>query len=273
VVRLVGLEEEELDITAAITARDVARSFEIAGRRVAALDGVTLTVPQRSIVAVVGPNGSGKSTLLRVIGGLLEPDAGEVRIEGRPVEGADPRVGICFQEPRLLPWRDVVENVALPLELAGVGRAQRLERAAEMVDLVGLTGFERARPHQLSGGMRQRAAVARALVRRPTVLLLDEPFSALDAMTRERLDEELLRLWEETATTIVLVTHDIAEAIYLADRVLVLSPRPGRVVADVPVTLPRPRDPSGHDAAAFSDAAAAVRAHLALANDVPEAAA
>ncbi len=227
-----------------------------------AVEGASFDVPEGSIVAIVGPNGSGKSTLLRLIGGLLQPDSGEIRITDRPVEGADPRVGIVFQEPRLLPWRDVIGNVALPLELAGVARPAREERARELLDLVGLAGFDRARPHQLSGGMRQRAAVARALIREPSVLLLDEPFSALDALTRERLDLELLRLWERTGTTIVLVTHDIAEAVFLADRVLVLSARPGRVVADVPVDMPRPRDPSGMDASAFSRAASAIRTHL-----------
>ncbi len=224
-------------------------------------------MPARSIVAIVGPNGSGKSTLLRLIGGLLTPDAGEIRIDGRPVEGADARIGFCFQEPRLLPWRDVLDNVAFPLELAGVPRPERVARARESIALVGLGGFERARPHQLSGGMRQRAAVARALVRGPSVLLLDEPFSALDALTRERLDLELQRLWQETGTTIVLVTHDIAEATFVADKVVVLSPRPGHVVAEVPVDVPRPRDISMSTAAAFSEVAEAVRAHLAATDD------
>jgi NitT/TauT family transport system ATP-binding protein len=246
----------------AIQVHHVTRSFVIDRQPLVAVEGASFDVTAGSIVAIVGPNGSGKSTLLRLIGGLLQPDSGEIRIGDRPVEGADPRVGIVFQEPRLLPWRDVIGNVALPLELADVPRKRREERARDQLGLVGLSGFDGARPHQLSGGMRQRAAVARALVREPGVLLLDEPFSALDALTRERLDLELLRLWERTGTTIVLVTHDIAEAVFLADRVLVLSSRPGRVVADVPVDLPRPRDRSGMDAAAFSSAAAAVRAHL-----------
>jgi NitT/TauT family transport system ATP-binding protein len=227
-----------------------------------ALRDVSFDVADGSIVAIVGPNGSGKSTLLRLIGGLLDPDRGEVTIGDRPVEGADRRVGIVFQEPRLLPWRDVLDNVALPLELAGESRLAREGRARELLGLVGLVGFERARPHQLSGGMRQRAALARALVREPGVLLLDEPFSALDALTRERLDVELLRLWERTGTTIVLVTHDIAEAVFLADRVLVLTARPGHVAADIAVELPRPRHPSGLDAAKFSSTAGAIRAHL-----------
>jgi len=241
--------------------------------RVVALAGLSFRVPVRSVTAVVGPNGSGKSTLLRLMGGLLPTDHGEIRILGQPVAGPDQRVGICFQEPRLLPWRSVLDNVALPLELGGVDRPARRERAAELIELVGLSGFEAARPHQLSGGMRQRAAVARALVREPDVLLLDEPFSALDALTRERLDLELLRIWERTATTIVLVTHDIGEALLLADRVLVLSPRPGRVVADVPVALPRPRSVSTVDGAAFAAASAEIRAHLAAGTDGEAAAA
>ncbi|CAN5680359.1 ABC transporter ATP-binding protein [soil metagenome] len=260
--------EKPIDTPGAIYVHDVTRSFMIHGQPLVAVEGAGFDVPDGSIVAIVGPNGSGKSTLLRLIGGLLRPDRGEIRIGDRPVEGADLRVGIVFQEPRLLPWRDVLANVALPLELAGVPRADREARAGDLLELVGLSGFDRARPHQLSGGMRQRAAVARALMREPGVLLLDEPFSALDALTRERLDLELLRLWERTGTTIMLVTHDIAEAVFLADRVLVLSARPGRVVADIPVGLPRPRDRSGLDAAVFSSAAAAIRTHLESAAEV-----
>jgi NitT/TauT family transport system ATP-binding protein len=247
----------------AIEIVDVAKSFVIAGQRIVALEGVTLAASRRSVTAVVGPNGSGKSTLLRLVAGLLPQDRGQIRIEGKPLVGVDPRVGICFQEPRLLPWRDVIDNVALALELADVPRSERFARAQRMVDLVGLTGFEHARPHQLSGGMRQRAAVARALINEPSVLLLDEPFSALDALTRERMDAELLRLWDETSTTIVMVTHDIAEAVFVADRVLVLSPRPGRVIADIPIDAPRPRARVGIAVAAYSEAAAAVRAALA----------
>lgn len=241
----------------------VTRSFEIGATRLVALDRIDAHIEDREIVAIVGPNGCGKSTLLRVISGLLEPDAGVVEAFGEAISGVDPRIGLVFQEPRLLPWRDVLENVALPLELAGVPRSEREERARAALDLTGLLEFAEAMPDQLSGGMAQRAALARALVPQPRALLLDEPFSALDAMTRERLDSELLDLWGQTGTTIVLVTHSISEAVFVADRVLVMSARPGRIVAEVPVEAERPRRMSGSEAATFSAAADRVRAILA----------
>jgi NitT/TauT family transport system ATP-binding protein len=240
----------------------VSRSFSTSGSRLLALRDVTFEVAARQVVSIVGPNGCGKSTLLRLISGLLAADEGIVAIDGQPVSGPDRRVGLVFQEPRLLPWRDVVDNVAFPLELAGVEQSARERRARELIDLVGLGGFEHARPHQLSGGMRQRAAIARALALEPSVLLLDEPFSALDALTRERFNDELLRLWAATGTTVLLVTHSIAEAIYLSDRVLVMAPRPGRVVADVAIDAPRPRSKEQLDLAELSAAARAIRAHL-----------
>jgi ABC-type nitrate/sulfonate/bicarbonate transport system ATPase subunit len=230
---------------------------------VVALDRVDLRVAEREIVSIVGPNGSGKSTLLRVISGLLAPDQGSVLTFGAPVSGIDPRVGLVFQEPRLLPWRDVLANVAFPLELAGVERPEREERAREVLDLTGLQEFPDAYPTQLSGGMAQRAALARALVMRPSVLLLDEPFSALDALTRERLDGELLGLWARTGSTIILVTHSISEAVFLADRVLVMSPRPGRIVSEVVVSAANGRGRSGSETARFSVAAERVREALA----------
>jgi ABC-type nitrate/sulfonate/bicarbonate transport system ATPase subunit len=240
----------------------VARSFPSRGGRLVALDGVTLQVPSGQICSIIGPNGSGKSTLLRVLGGLLRPDRGSVDLDGEPVAGPDPRVGFVFQEPRLLPWRSTLDNVAFPLELAGWDREARLARAAELFGLVGLTGFEHARPDELSGGLRQRASIARALALQPSVLLLDEPFSALDALTRERLNEELLAIWDRVGTTILVVTHSIAEAIFLGDRVVVLSPRPGRVLADIPVPLTRPRRMADLDVAAVSSTAERIRAHL-----------
>ena len=250
----------------AIELRGVTRSFDIKGTRLIALDGLDLRVAEREIVAVVGPNGCGKSTLLRVISGLLAPDRGTVLAYDSTVADVDPRVGLVFQEPRLLPWRDVLSNVALPLELAGVEHDEREAQAREALDLTGLDGFADALPDQLSGGMAQRAALARALILRPDVLLLDEPFSALDALTRERLDAELLALWGQTGTTIVLVTHSISEAVFLSDRVLVMSSRPGRIVAEVPVEAERPRRMPGSEAATFSAAADRVRAVL-TAND------
>ncbi|MDP8905038.1 MAG: ABC transporter ATP-binding protein [Chloroflexota bacterium] len=227
------------------------------------LESVSLALGEREVAAIVGPNGSGKSTLLRILAGLLPPDVGVVRIGGTPVAEADPRVGFVFQEPRLLPWRSTLDNVAFPLELLGMPAAERRRRAMELLELVGIGRFAESYPQQLSGGMRQRAAIARALARQPSVLLLDEPFSALDALTRERFNAELLDVWQRTATTILLVTHSIAEAVFVADRVIVLSPRPGRVVADIAVPLPRPRRADALDGAAYSRTAARIRAHLA----------
>jgi NitT/TauT family transport system ATP-binding protein len=227
-----------------------------------ALDGLDLEVAPNEVVAVIGPNGSGKSTLLRIAGGLLSADEGTVEIEGRPVTGPDPAVGFVFQEPRLLPWRDALDNVAYPLELAGVPVADREARAHELLRLVGLDGFAAARPHRLSGGMRQRVALARALALRPSVLLLDEPFSALDALTRERFDIELLALWEKTSTTVVVVTHSISESVLLADRVVVLSARPGRVATVIRSPLGRPRSLADLGSARLAEAAANVRAAL-----------
>lgn len=255
----VGRKVAPLD---AIELRGITHGFTINGSYVSALDGLDLRVPARQIAAIVGPNGCGKSTLLRIISGLLRAEAGAVAAFGAPVQAVDPHIGLVFQEPRLLPWRSVLSNVALPLELAGTGVAEREQRAQAALELTGLQGFAEAMPHQLSGGMAQRAALARALVPEPDVLLLDEPFSALDAMTRERLDAELLTLWGQTGTTIVLVTHSISEAVFIADRVLVMSERPGRIIAEVPVDVARPRSLLGSDSAAFGSAADRVREAL-----------
>ncbi|HKF84157.1 MAG TPA: ABC transporter ATP-binding protein [Candidatus Limnocylindrales bacterium] len=246
---------------AGIRVEDVSLTFRGA-RTTTALEHLTLDVAPREVVALIGPNGCGKSTLLRVISGLIVPDTGSVEVDGRPVTGPDPTIGLVFQEPRLLPWRTVDDNVRFPLELAGWPRQRQASRAAELLRLVGLGDFARAKPSTLSGGTRQRVAIARALALEPAALLLDEPFSALDALTRERFNAELLTLWQRTGTTIVLVTHSIPEAVFLADRVVVLSPRPGRVVADIPVDLPRPRRVADMDAAAVGRIAAAIRAHL-----------
>ena len=252
----------------AIRLAGVRRTFMAAdGSTLVALDGFDLDVAAHEIVAIIGPNGSGKSTLLRVVGGLLSADTGTVEVEGRPVTGPDRAVGFVFQEPRLLPWRDALGNVAYPLELAGTPRAEREARGTEILRMVGLEGFAAARPHRLSGGMRQRVALARALALGPSILLLDEPFSALDALTRERFDIELLGRWEKTATTVVLVTHSIAEAVLLADRTIVLSPRPGRVAAIVRSPLARPRRLEDLDSPALAAAAAEVRAALGRSGD------
>jgi NitT/TauT family transport system ATP-binding protein len=220
---------------------EVAVRFGTPAAPLEAVGGVTLAVPAGSFTVVIGPNGSGKSTLLRVVAGLLEPSAGSVRVGGSGPRAGDGRTALAFQQPRLLPWRSTLENVAVPLELAGVSADERTERATNALQRVGLAGAAALRPRELSGGMAQRAALARALIGDPAVLLLDEPFSALDALTRETFDVELQRLWLERPRTVILVTHSVAEAVALADRVVVMTPRPGRVARLVDVDLPRPR--------------------------------
>ena len=233
------------------------------GTTLPVIEGIDLSIPGGGIVALIGPNGSGKSTLLRVLGGLLRPTAGAVRIDGADISGPDARIGLVFQEPRLLPWRSAADNITYPLELAGWAPERRAERLASLTDLVALDpAVTGARPSELSGGTAQRVALARALALEPQVLLLDEPFSALDALTRERFDLELLRLWERSGATIVLVTHSIPEAILIADRVIVLSARPARVVADIDVDLPRPRTIADLDEAVVSQTARRMRAAL-----------
>jgi NitT/TauT family transport system ATP-binding protein len=229
-----------------------------------ALDGLSLSVGRGEVVALIGPNGCGKSTFLRVATGLLAPESGSVALDGEAVVAPDPRIGLVFQEPRLLPWRSVADNVGWPLELAGRPRGEIARRVAGLLGLVGLEDAAALRPVQLSGGMRQRAAIARSMALAPEILLLDEPFSALDALTRERFNIELLKLQERTMTTVVIVTHSIPEAILMADRVLVMTPRPGRVAAEVAVDVPRPRSLETLDGAFVSEAAAEIRRHLEL---------
>ncbi|NPA07353.1 MAG: ABC transporter ATP-binding protein [Chloroflexi bacterium] len=205
------------------------------------LDHLDFEVAEGTFLAVLGPSGCGKSTLLRVIAGLLPPTQGEVWLAGRRVDGPQPDIGFVFQDPSLLPWRTVLENLRLPLDLRGVPRPEADRRAREALRLMGLDGFAAMYPRDLSGGMAQRVALARALIHRPRLLLLDEPFAALDALTREQMWGELLRVWHRYRATVIMVTHSITEALFLADRVLVLSPRPARIRLDMPVPLPRPR--------------------------------
>lgn len=207
-----------------------------------ALDRVSFEVGPQEFVCIVGPSGSGKTTLLRILGGLLRPTSGRVVFEGEPLTAPRRRIGFVFQKANLMPWRSVLANVVLPMELGHVPRAEALQRAGELIDLVGLAGFEHHLPRELSGGMAQRVAIARALIHEPDLLLLDEPFGQLDALTRERMGAELLRIWEARRKTVVMVTHSIPEALLLADRVLAFGSRPGQVRLDLPVPFGRPRD-------------------------------
>jgi NitT/TauT family transport system ATP-binding protein len=201
-----------------------------------ALASVSFTIQPREFICVLGPSGSGKSTLLRILAGLLEPTSGSFTFAG-----GKPKIGMVFQQSNLMPWRTAVENITLPLELQGVPREETRRRAKELIDLVELQGFEASWPRDLSGGMAQRVAIARALIHDPDILLLDEPFGSLDALTRERMWTELSRIWQMRQKTVLMVTHSIGESLFLADRVLVLSQRPGKVKLDLAVDLPRPR--------------------------------
>jgi NitT/TauT family transport system ATP-binding protein len=224
----------------AVVVRGVERIFTGAkGATVTALTSIDLTVHDGEFVSLIGPSGCGKSTLLRLIADLDEPTAGDIRVFGRTAKQArvDQAYGIAFQQAGLLPWRTVAANIELPLQLHGVGAAERRSRVAELLDLVGLTDFARNYPDQLSGGMQQRVAIARSLAEQPRLLLMDEPFGALDEMTRERMQTELLRIRAETGAAVVFVTHSIPEAVYLSDRVVVMSPRPGRITDEVDVRL------------------------------------
>ena len=233
---------------------------------VEALRDLTLDIPAGSLTVIIGPNGCGKSTLLRVIAGLLQPATGRVAIgegTGTPPRAGDGRVGIAFQQPRLLPWLSTIDNVALPLTLAGNGAEEARSRARDALERVGLSEAADLRPSQLSGGMAQRAGLARALITDPPILLLDEPFSALDALTREGFDGELQRLWMDRPRTVVLVTHSVGEAVRMADRIVVMTARPGSVAQIIPVGLARPRPATLASDPAAAAVDAAVRTTLA----------
>ncbi len=208
-----------------------------------AVQGIDLEVGKGEFVSLIGPSGCGKSTLLRIVGDIVEPSAGEVTVNGKPARRArlDRDYGIVFQAPVLYDWRTVAKNIALPLEMLGWDRAKRNERVAAMLELVELTGFAGHHPWELSGGMQQRVSIARALSFSPALLLMDEPFGALDEMTRERLNMELLRIWAETGSTVIFVTHSISEAVFLSTRVVVMSARPGQITSVVPIELAQPR--------------------------------
>jgi NitT/TauT family transport system ATP-binding protein len=228
--------------SAIVTVLDLGHVYPSRDGPVEALAGISLSVAAGQFVVIVGPSGCGKSSLLMMMAGLRQQSTGRIICAGAPMTGPDPlRVGVVFQEANLFPWLTAIENVAFPLALRGMKRAEREARAQAMLDLVGLGDARGRYPHELSGGMKQRVSIARGLVQDPQVLLMDEPFAALDEQTRMAMGEELLRIWSETGKTVVFVTHSLTEAVYLADEVLVMSARPGRIIDRVDVTLPRPR--------------------------------
>ena len=252
---------------AVVSLRGVSKVFEKGG--VVALEEIELAIQPGELVSLIGPSGCGKSTLLRVIGDLIQPSAGEARVNGKTAHQArlDRDYGIVFQDAVLYDWRNVGKNISLPLELLGWDRGRRAARVRELLELVELTGFESHHPWQLSGGMQQRVSIARALSFEPPLLLMDEPFGALDEMTRERLNMELLRIWETSGTTIVFVTHSIAEAVFLSTRVAVMSARPGRIAGVVDVDLPQPRTAETREQPRFFELVTAVRDRLRAGED------
>jgi NitT/TauT family transport system ATP-binding protein len=245
-----------------VTLENVSKEFGQGAVR--AVEDIDLEIGEREFVSLIGPSGCGKSTLLRIVGDLIQPSSGNVVVNGKTAHRArvDRDYGIVFQDAVLFDWRTVEKNIALPLELMGWDRRKRNERVQELVDLVELKGFERHHPWQLSGGMQQRVSIARALSFHPPLLLMDEPFGALDEMTRERLNLELLRIWEQSGSTVVFVTHSISEAVFLSTRVVVMSARPGRIVGVVDVDLPQPRGVDTREQPRFAELIREVRQHL-----------
>ena len=250
---------------AVVRVSGVDKTFQLeGGSPTVALQGIDLEIHRGEFVSLIGPSGCGKSTLLRIIGDLVSPSAGEVTVNGKPADRArrDRDYGMVFQAPVLFDWRTVEQNVALPLELMGYDAARRTARTREMLELVELGDFLGHHPYQLSGGMQQRVAIARALAFEPAILLMDEPFGALDEMTRERMNQEVLRIWEKTGTTIVFVTHSIPEAVFLSSRVVVMSARPGRITEVIDVDLGRPRDVTTRELPRYFELVTAVREAL-----------
>jgi NitT/TauT family transport system ATP-binding protein len=236
----------------------VSKSYGRGHHMVDAVADVSLSVAHNEFVSILGPSGCGKSTLMLLIGGLATPSSGAISLNGRPVTGPRRTNGIVFQNPVLLPWRTVLDNVLLPIELMGERVADYIDHAHTLLEMAGISEFADRLPHELSGGMRQRAGICRALVQHPTLLLMDEPFSALDAMTRDDMNIELLRLWEQDRKTVVFITHSIAEAIFLSDRVVVMSKRPARILEEIGVPLPRPRTVEMQETPQFTQ----LRAHI-----------
>jgi NitT/TauT family transport system ATP-binding protein len=227
---------------AAIEVLDLRKSYDTADQKILTVDRLSFQIKPGEFVSVLGPSGCGKTTVLKIIAGLVPPTSGIVKVDGVPVTGPQRKIGLVFQVPALMKWRTALENVLLPGEILGLDRIAAQARARELLELVGLTDFAARYPRELSGGMQQRVGIARALAHDPAILLLDEPFSALDMMTRNQLNIELLRIWSERKKTSLLITHSIPEAVFLSDRVVVLGPRPARILDVVPIPLPRPRD-------------------------------
>jgi NitT/TauT family transport system ATP-binding protein len=252
----------------AIAVRELSKRYATRDGSVAALEGISFGVGEGDFVAVVGPSGCGKTTLLKILAGLMPPSRGDARLRGTPINGPRRDIGVVFQAPVLFPWRTVLDNVLLPIDVQGLSRERHRAAALDLLALVGLEGFDRRYPWELSGGMQQRVALTRALVHDPAMLLMDEPFGALDAMTREQMNVELQRIWLERRKTIVFITHSIPEAVFLGDRVLVMSPRPGRILEDVRVELPHPRPLDVMNTPAFGEYVRAIRGRFAVAGRI-----
>jgi NitT/TauT family transport system ATP-binding protein len=238
------------------------------GDEIHALKDVNLAIEEREFVSIVGPSGCGKTTLLKILSGVLSRSSGEILVSGRPHDGPSRDVGVVFQAPVLLPWKTVLQNVMVPITIQRRPVAEFEGRARRLIAMVGLSGFEDRYPNELSGGMQQRVGICRALVHDPSFLLMDEPFGALDAMTRETMNEELQRIWQESQKTVLLVTHSIPEAVYLADRVVVMTPRPGRIVEVIDIDLPRPRRLTMQSTPEFGQYTGAIRKHFGSAGNL-----
>lgn len=245
-----------------LVAIDIGKSFPNGNGGLRVLRNVSFKLKSQEFLCIVGPSGCGKTTLLKILAGLLIPSEGKVKFEGRHVTRPRSGIGFVFQQANLMPWRTVEDNIALPLELQGLNGSEVQKKASDLIELVGLTTFERTYPRDLSGGMAQRVAIARALIHDPDILLLDEPFGALDALTRERMATELMRIWGAQRVTVVMVTHSISEAVLVSDRILVLGPRPGTVKLDLSNSLARPRELSMAHTKEFGELANRVRAAI-----------
>jgi NitT/TauT family transport system ATP-binding protein len=258
----VDLQRQAVAAPALLGVANVSKRFGSGEGAITAIDDISFDVAPGEFVSVIGPSGCGKSTLFHIIGGLAEASAGRVSVEGEAIRGPHAAIGMVFQEESTFPWRSVIDNVAFPLELRGIGRAARHERAARFIEMVGLRGFERRQPGELSGGMRQRVSIARTLAGEPRILLMDEPFAALDEQTRMLLGDKVLQIQQSLRQTTLLITHSITEAVQLSDRILIMSFRPGRLKRILHVDLPRPRDPDVMVSRAFGEYVADIWSEL-----------